>query len=212
MIKRLILLVCLIATLFGLSQKPIPVTGSDLSTTRSDLMASMTFSSFLLNIPRSGDAHRVMGVFVANTLAAPVVQQPANNPGYVSTELGLVTQFNLAAQFGSLALLAHNYLTGNTFFNVRKYQVITVVYGDGHAEFFLVTDIREYEALNPTSPYSDFVQLNRPRSDRISATELFYDVYAVADRLVLQTCIDANGISSWGRLFIIARPISFINL
>lgn len=153
-----------------------------------------------------------MGVFVANTLAAPVVQQPANNPGYVSTESGLVTQFNLAAQFGSLALLAHNYLTGNTFFNVRKYQVITVVYGDGHAEFFLVTDIREYEALSPTSPYSEFVQLNRPRSDRISATELFYDVYAVADRLVLQTCIDANGISSWGRLFIIARPISFINL
>lgn len=212
MIKRLILLVCLLSTLFGLSQNPIPVTGSDFSTTRSDLTPSMTFSSFLLNIPRSGDAHRVMGVFVANTLAAPVVQQPANNPGYVSTESGLVTQFNLAAQFGSVALLAHNYLTGNTFFNVRKYQVITVVYGDGHAEFFLVTDIREYEALSPTSPYSEFVQLNRPRSDRISATELFYDVYAVEDRLVLQTCIDANGISSWGRLFIIARPISFINL
>jgi hypothetical protein len=36
---------------------------------------------------------------------------------------------------------------------------------------------------------------------------VFTKIYAVKDRLVLQTCIAKDGIDSWGRLFVIAEPV-----
>jgi phage tail protein X len=42
----------------------------------------------------------------------------------------------------------------------------------------------------------------------LTATDLFNHVYATGDRLVLQTCIANHGQASWGRLFIIAQPVT----
>ena len=57
----------------------------------------------------NGDVNTLSGVYVPNVLALPVVQQPSGNAGYVSNKDDQATQFAMAAQFGSVGLLAHNY-------------------------------------------------------------------------------------------------------
>jgi hypothetical protein len=43
---------------------------------------------------------------------------------------------------------------------------------------------------------------------QLSASDLFYMMYNSDNSVVLQTCIANEGISSWGRLFVIAVPLS----
>jgi hypothetical protein len=73
-----------------------------------------------------------------------------------------------------------------------------------------VKQILHYQALSPSSPYSDFLDLDDPNGTRISVETLFYKVYTQNGTLVLQTCIEANGNSSWGRLFVIAVPENLV--
>ena len=78
------------------------------------------------------------------------------------------------------------------------------MYGDGRTAYFQITAVERYQALQPTSPYSDFVDTTN--QSKLSATDLFYHIYNGNGQLVLQTCIEANGNASWGRLFVIAEP------
>ena len=153
----------------------------------------------------NGNAAQVVGVHAPELFSLPVLQQPANNPGFVASQPGVVTQFDLAAQYGTTGLMAHNNLAGSMFYYVSVGQQIDLVYGDGSVKHFLVTDIQRYQALSPNSPYSDFVNLDGGGS-RIGATQLFYQIYNSRNPLVLQTCLANNGILSWGRLFITAVP------
>lgn len=154
---------------------------------------------------KDGNASSVRGVYVHTVMAFPIVQQPSGNAGYVSSQGDVVTQFELASQYGTIGLLAHNYLAGNAYFQLEPGDVITLVYGDGRTQDFLVDDVQQYQALNPYSPYSNFVNLDT--RELLTAEELFFRVYSGESRLTLQTCIDNEGNSSWGRLFVIARPI-----
>jgi len=133
-----------------------------------------------------------------------VVQQPKNNPAYVSEENGKLTQFEMTAQYGSLGLLAHNYLAGAPFGKIKVGDVIDVTYTDGSVKSFKVDELRRYQALTPSSPYSKFIDLQTNKT--MSASDVFYATYGVAGRLVMQTCIFENNDPSWGRLFIIATP------
>ncbi|MFZ6019495.1 MAG: hypothetical protein ACOYXO_07770, partial [Chloroflexota bacterium] len=72
---------------------------------------------------------------------------------------------------------------------------------------YQIEEIRRYQALTPNSPYSKFVNLADPDKKVITATDLFYEIYTQKGTLVLQTCIEKEGELSWGRIFIIARPI-----
>jgi hypothetical protein len=65
----------------------------------------------------------------------------------------------------------------------------------------------QYQALQPYSPNSDFRDLET--NDTISAVQLFGKVYRGDRHVTFQTCIEAYGNSSWGRLFIIAKPKLF---
>lgn len=151
-------------------------------------------------------ASQVAGIFADEVLAYPVIQQPSGNAGFVSNDTGVVTQFSTPSQFGVTGIVAHNYLAGQYFFNLGIGNDIYVVNGDGSTAHYVVRSIRQFQALQPNSAYSDFVDLNSGAS--FTSTELFYEVYANAGTLVLQTCI-ANGDSdSWGRLFVIAEKIS----
>lgn len=154
----------------------------------------------------NGNAAALRGVYVPNVLALPVVQQAGGNAGYVSMDENVVTQFNLAAQMGNVGLLAHNNLAGKVFADLQQGDKVYLVYGDGHLETFQVTQFMQYQALDPYSPYSGFKDLDTQQT--LTAVNLFNLVYRGARHVTFQTCIDANGNSSWGRLFVIAEPVS----
>jgi hypothetical protein len=144
------------------------------------------------------------GVYVADILALPVIQQPTGKAGYVSSNDGEITQFGMAAQFGNVGLLAHNNLSGKFFSKLAVGQEVRLVYGDGKVEYFVVSQILQYQALEPTSPYSSF--RDTTNGEKLSAEQLFKKVYQGDRHVTFQTCIEAQGNLSWGRLFVIAVP------
>jgi hypothetical protein len=145
------------------------------------------------------------GVYVSNVMALAVVQQPTGRAAYVSTADSVATQFSFAAEVGNVGLLAHNTHAGRVFTDIKHGYRITLVYGDGRTESFIVKSIQRYQALDPLNPYSYFKDLDAKTS--LSAEELFNKVYRGDYHLTLQTCIENNGNSSWGRLFILATPV-----
>lgn len=161
------------------------------------------FAEFSTSV-QNGDANVLRGVYVANVLATPVIQQPANNSGFVSPVDGVLTQFGMPSQFGNVGLLAHNYLSGELFFDLEIGQEVRLVYGDGRVETFIIDRILKYQAFKPNSPYSDFRDLRT--NEVLTAEQVFRKVYTGDRHVTFQTCIAANGISTWGRIFVIATP------
>lgn len=153
---------------------------------------------------QNGKADSLRGVYVPNVMALPIVQQPSGNAGYVSSNDGQATQFAMASQFGNVGLLAHNYLSGKSFSQIAVGQEVRLIYGDGRVEYFIVTEILQYQALQPNSPWSSFRSLNDDTT--LNAEQMFKRVYAGDRHVTFQTCVQAEGISSWGRLFVVAVP------
>jgi hypothetical protein len=185
---------------------PIAVTGADpYLSARSNAAAMPSLSDFIFSM-RNGDPHALVGVYVRQMMALPVVQQPPSQPGYVSNEQDVITQFTLANQFGATGLLAHNYLAGRYFFNLNVGDTIELVYGYGTVKSYTVTAFYRFQALTPNSANSKFRDLETDKV--ISATELFKKVYIGNHHLTLQTCIQQGSVDSWGRLFVIAEPVA----
>jgi len=159
---------------------------------------------------KNGRSDLPMGVYVPGEIALPIVQQPTSDAGFVSTKEETITQFRMASQYRSTGLLAHDYLAGRHFFNLQVGQDVALVYGDGSMRFYRIYDIQKYQALSPTSPYSNFVDLSN--NNKISAETLFYRTYGLGNVLVFQTCISTNQVSSWGRLFVLAQPMENMTL
>jgi len=153
---------------------------------------------------QNGQADVLRGVYVANVLALPIIQQPSADAGYVSTNEGEATQFQMASQYGNVGLLAHNHLAGKSFSALAVGQEINLIYGDGHIEHFVVKEILKYQALKPTSPYSSFRNLDK--DEVLSARQMFKRVYLGDRHVTFQTCLAVDGNQSWGRLFVIATP------
>lgn len=168
-----------------------------------------SLSNFIESV-KDGSVNTLRGIYVANVMAFPVVQQPSGNPGYVSSTGSVTTQFKMASELGNIGLLAHNYLAGAVFSQLKSGDIITLVYGDGNTEGFLVESILQYQAISPLSPYSNFVDLATQTT--ITAEQLFNKVYRGEYHLTLQTCIARDGNISWGRLFIVATPIENENI
>jgi hypothetical protein len=197
--------ILVIAALLGISSPLVPVT------------ADSTYQASSENVPESSLSLRILSTNIVDSNSSissiktddfsyAVVQQPSGYAAYVSTDVDKVTQFGMASSYGSIGMIAHNNLAGARFSLLQVGDTITLVYGDGSARKFTVTQIKQYQALSPTSPYSEFVSLSD--SSTITATQLFMDTYGQSGHLVLQTCIAKDGVSSWGRLFIIASPAS----
>ena len=165
---------------------------------------SSEFRNFIQTV-YTGQANTITGLFVDDLFALDVVQQPANNPGYIASSENSVTEFKMARDYGSIGMLAHNYLAGDSFNSLAVGQVVYLVFGDGSVQPYTIANILSYQALQPNSPYSNFVNVDNP-DEFLTAADLFYAVYGQDDALVLQTCIENQGIDTWGRLFIIAIP------
>jgi hypothetical protein len=159
------------------------------------------FASTLVN----GNARAITGVYAPNLFALLVLQQPKGQPGFVSQQPDSVTLFGMARNYGTIALLAHNDLSGSLFFNLNRSQDVYLIYGDGTQQRYLITQVDAFQALQPDSPYSSFLDLSQP-GHTLSVEDLFYRIYAAGDRLVFQTCIEKDGKLSWGRLFVTAVP------
>jgi hypothetical protein len=150
---------------------------------------------------RNGDMSTLRGIYAPNIMAYPIMQQPEGDSSFVSTQPLVVTEFNMAARMNNIGLLAHNYLAGRSFFNIKEQDQITLIYGNGSAEGFIVQTILKYKAL-PNGIY-----MNIETKDYLDTKELFYAVYSGDRHLTLQTCIQNEKDPNWGRLFIIATPI-----
>ena len=181
---------------------PIPVTGSSAEEVSANVVPSL--NDFVAAVS-NGDATVVRGVYVPDVFALRVQQQPVGQAGHVTSVVGGVSQFGYAAQSGVTGLIAHNYLSGELFFNLEIDQEVIVVYGDGSEQRYVVRDLQQYQALSPNSPYSDF--LNLDTNEKLSSTDLFNKVYTGAHHVTFQTCIANNGNLTWGRLFVIAEPL-----
>jgi hypothetical protein len=190
----------LLAILLSLLLNPVPILARG-----NNEPALPSFTDFSQTV-QNGDVNVLRGVYVPDVLALPVVQQPADNPGYVSRRNGEATQFSMAAQFGNVGLLAHNTLSGRSFSGLAIGQEVRLVYGGGKVEYFVVTEILQYQALQPNSTWSEFRDLTGADGKTITAEQLFKRVYSGARHVTFQTCIEAEGNVSWGRLFVIATP------
>ena len=151
----------------------------------------------------NGNASQVVGVYVEDVMSLRVVQQPSSDPAYVSTLPNTATYFSMVRQMtGNTGLLAHNYLAGAYFFNLQSGQIITLIYGDGSTDDYMVSYSEQFQALSPNSPTSNFVSLSS--GETLSSTDLFYRVFGGGTRTTMQTCIAQGNEDSWGRLFVIA--------
>jgi hypothetical protein len=188
----------LLSLLFCTFALPVQVSAKDLPNTLPSL------NTFIKTVT-DGNADALRGVYVSNVMALSIVQQPVGYPGYVSTEESVATQFSVATEVGNVGLLAHNTHAGIFFSDIKQGDRIILVYGDGHTESFMVNSIQRFQALDPYNPYSEFKSLETKTT--FTAEKLFNNVYRGDYHLTLQTCIENNGNSSWGRLFIMATPV-----
>ncbi len=185
----------------------LPATGNSAQTIAPAGSASVSpLDKFVAQV-NNGRADVVAGVYVDGVLALKVIQQPANDVNYISPMRGTATHFGFAAQAGTLGLLAHNYSSGDLFSNLVVGQEVDVVYGDGSVHRYQVSTVRHFQALSPMDPYTNLADLDNGNA-QLSSTDVFNQVYGGGGMVVFQTCIKANGDSSWGRLFVTASPIS----
>lgn len=212
MLRSLLLMTfLLVSTLPFAPTSGLPITGMlaahDSTSILPVTVPPSRLNQFIDQVALNGNANTVAGVYHPDIIQAAIIQQPKNSPGFVSSDEGLITQFRMASQYGVTALLAHNYLAGEAFFEFQTGDILTIVYGNSGTQDYRVEQILRYQALTPNSPYSKFIEESDPTRTVITATNLFHKVYTNRGSLVLQTCIEKDGELSWGRLFIIATPI-----
>ena len=161
------------------------------------------FISFIDSI-KNGQANVIRGVYSPDLFALKVVQQPSNDASYVSPWKDLVTEFKAAHDAGNIGLLAHNDMAGQDFPALKTGQEVRVVFGDGKIEYYKVTKILRYQALQPKSMVSDFIDLDS--GEQLTWSKVFKIAYEGSHHLTFQTCIYKDGEKAWGRLFVIATP------
>jgi hypothetical protein len=152
----------------------------------------------------NGEPDELRGVYASSVMAYEILPQPAGYPAFVTSEEDAITRFQIAEEYETIGLLAHNYLAGSDFFLLEDGQIIHLIYGDGRIEPFIVRHSLRYQALSPNSVTSDFIDLET--GEYLTSAQLFLNVYNRPGDVVLQTCILAEGDPSWGRLFIVAEP------
>ncbi|MCL4489203.1 MAG: hypothetical protein M1570_13885 [Chloroflexi bacterium] len=183
----------------------VPATGNSAQTVAPANSAVASLDAFAGQV-HNGQSSSVTGVYVPNVLALKVLQQPGNNPNYISVMRGTATQFGLAAQAGTIGLLAHNYSSGELFSGLVVGQEVDIIYGDGALRRYRISTVRHFQAVSPMDPYSNLVDLDGGNVQR-SSSDVFNQVYGAGNAVVFQTCIKADGNSSWGRLFVTAAPV-----
>lgn len=184
--------VCALATAFPAAASPM-----------SNSASLPTLSDFVLRVS-NGNAKELRGVYAEGVFALRVDQQPSNSVDYVTGTAQGLTEFDLAAKYGNVGLLAHNYLSGRYFAQLRPGERIALIFGNGRLEWYRVSRLLRYQALRPRDDMSDFVDLND--AERLTVEQVFRSAYTGDRHVTFQTCIGRDGNASRGRLFVIAEP------
>lgn len=179
----------------------LPPPSIDSWTSREPIPSLRNFSASIFD----GKAKVVRGVYVPGFMAFPVVQQPSGNSGYVSTKPDSVTQFQLAARNGVTGFLAHNYLSGKEFFRLRDGLQVLVIHGDGSIKRYRITGIYEFQKLTPGSNWSHYLDLQT--GERLTTYQVYNWFYQGEHHLTFQTCLERDGIETWGLRFVVAEPL-----
>ena len=148
----------------------------------------------------------ISGIYMGNDRFLRVIEQPQGKPDYVSSISGVATHFQLASRYGNIGLLAHNYLGGRYFLELKPGDFVFVMDGHKRSQCYRIAISYQYQALDPRNPHSRFIDLQTRQI--VSASDVFKRIYTGSHHLVLQTCIQKGFIKEWGRLFIIAEPHS----
>jgi hypothetical protein len=134
-----------------------------------------------------------------------IVEQGNKGGSYVSSNPDVLTFFSLSKKFGSIGLVAHNFLSGEEFYELEEGDIIHIKNGSSEIHAFRVSESLSYQAIEPKSVRSDFVDLET--GEFLNTKELFMRTYGRSGKLILQTCIERDGNYEWGRYFIIAESI-----
>jgi hypothetical protein len=153
-----------------------------------------------------GQAGVVQGIYAAGLFAYPVVQQPPDQPLFVSEDPGLVTQIAGYSAYGVIGLGAHAGLAGRSFYDLAIGQEVWVVYGDGQVASYTITRIEAYQVLLKEQGTAVYVDLET--GVPYTWEEIFRMYYAGGnEQLVLQTCLARPNSPSWGRTFFTGQPV-----
>ena len=153
----------------------------------------------------NGEKDLVRGVFVQDVLALQVVQQPPKDAADVTEEFGFATQFQSAAHYGVIGLLAHNYLSGQLFYHLEVGQTVYLVMGDGKTQRYIVNEIARYKKMDPSSLRSNLVDLSDGKT--YTTPQVFTRYYRKPHKVTFQTCLEGEGRLNWGLIFITAVPV-----
>lgn len=173
-------------------QAESPSTGGDM----------LTLDQFIDQV-RSGHGDW-SGVYVTEKFAYTIVQQPVNKYEFVSSQPKEVTQFMLTDP-QVVGLLAHNHLAGQAFFDLETGDTVYLVSGIGEIRKYQVADSVSMRVISPNSSTTLYEDLEN--GELLDAAKVFSRFYMGESQLTFQTCIQYNGNSSWGRLFITAIPV-----
>lgn len=179
----------------------IPPPTIDSWTSRQQLPSLNNFVDNLIN----GQPKSVRGVYVPGFMALPVVQQPGGNTGFVSEQPGTATQFQLANRYGVIGLLAHNYLSGSEFYRLIEGLKVLVVNGDGSLVNYRITEVVEFQKVTPGSNWSHYINLET--GERLTTYQVFTQYYQGEHHLTFQTCLEKDGMETWGLRFVVAEPV-----
>jgi hypothetical protein len=157
-----------------------------------------------------GQAGIVRGVHVEGVFSLRVHQQPEGDLAYVTDKLGEVTEFQSAARNKVTGLLAHNYLSGDLFYNLELGHEVIIVYGNGSIRRYQVIDFQQFERLDRVDLRSDFVELSSGKN--LTSDEVFSRFYRGEHKVTFQTCLKRYGISNWGLQFAVAVPLDPVPL
>jgi hypothetical protein len=178
-----------IGIVFGNSSHDLPVTGATQALQQPNLQAIQKEPVAKVNT--------VTQVSVTGKFTFSVVQSGNSAPAG-----NLVGQYAYAANKGNIGLLAHNYAAGSSFYAIANGDEVIITFGNGRTKSFVVNNALRFQATDPNNFNKPFLDSN---GKEMSPKQVFNQAYK-SNGLTFQTCIENNGSSTWGLLFVQAVP------
>lgn len=146
------------------------------------------------------DSETATRVYISGVLDLKVEPQLNGDNLEITNDPEIVNQYSLA-KGGTVALMAHNYLAGQYFYQIREGDVVLLDFRDGHSRKYVVTDIIEFQRLNLLFISTETLQVYSER-------QFLNTFFQSRDYLVFMTCLEKSGNVSWGVTLFIALPLA----
>lgn len=148
---------------------------------------------------KGGGGKSAVRVAVDGVFSYPVVQSGSKVPN----QGGVLGQYSVAKNKNNIGLLGHNYLSGGAFFALAPGMHVTVQLSNGKTQTYEIYNVLRFKATDPNDFSKPFLDMS---GKEYKAKQVFRMGYRKG-QLTFQTCITAEGSSTWGVMFIQAKPI-----